>query len=154
MDMTKGILSVTFSFIFFLVCVSLDAQTQSGAAYGAYSPYSVFGVGDIAKEGSAYNKSMGGVGIANRNRRYINYMNPAAISSIDSSSFMADFGVMEKNVIFDQNLAGRRLRSGNNTFNIYNFVINKEGSSQAIFIIKISTQTTIQSLIYFGLFSS
>lgn len=123
MDMTKGILSVTFSFIFFLVCVSLDAQTQSGAAYGAYSPYSVFGVGDIAKEGSAYNKSMGGVGIANRNRRYINYMNPAAISSIDSSSFMADFGVMEKNVIFDQNLAGRRLRSGNNTFNIYNFVI-------------------------------
>lgn len=121
MKMTKGFPRIILLLTFILACVSVDAQT--GAAYGAYSPYSVFGIGDIAKEGTAYNRSMGGVGIANRNRRFINITNPAAISSIDSSSFMADFGVMENNVIFDQALGDRRLRSGNNTFNIHNFVI-------------------------------
>lgn len=121
MKMTKGFLKTVLLLTFIFVCVSVDAQT--GAAYGAYSPYSVFGIGDMTKEGTAYNKSMGGVGIANRNRRFINYTNPAAVSSIDSSSFMADFGLMEKNVIFDQKLGDRRLRSGNNTFNIYNFVM-------------------------------
>ena len=33
--------------------------SQTGA-YNSYSPYSVFGIGNIAKEGTAYNKTMGG----------------------------------------------------------------------------------------------
>ena len=121
MKMTKGFPRIILLLAFIFACVSVDAQT--GAAFGGYSPYSVFGIGDIAKEGTAYNRSMGGVGIANRNRRFINCTNPAAISSIDSSSFMADFGVMENNVIFDQRLGDRKLRSGNNTFNIHNFIM-------------------------------
>ena len=121
MKMTKGFPRIILLLTFIFACVSVDAQT--GAAFGGYSPYSVFGIGDIAKEGTAYNRSMGGVGIANRNRRFINCTNPAAISSIDSSSFMADFGVMENNVIFDQRLGDRKLRSGNNTFNIHNFIM-------------------------------
>ena len=121
MKMTKGFPRIILLLAFIFACVSVDAQT--GAAFGGYSPYSVFGIGDIAKEGTAYNRSMGGVGIANRNRRFINCTNPAAISSIDSSSFMADFGVMENNVIFDQRPGDRKLRSGNNTFNIHNFIM-------------------------------
>ena len=121
MKMTKGFPRIILLLAFILSCVSVDAQT--GAAFGGYSPYSVFGIGDIAKEGTAYTRSMGGVGIANRNRRFINITNPAAVSSIDSSSFMADFGLVENNVIFDQRLGDRRLRSGNNTFNIHNFVM-------------------------------
>ena len=106
MKMTKGFPRIILLLTFILACVSVDAQT--GAAYGAYSPYSVFGIGDIAKEGTAYNRSMGGVGIANRNRRFINITNPAAISSIDSSSFMADFGLSEGNTVYRQNLDGAR----------------------------------------------
>ena len=121
MNMTGRFLRFFLLFVSVLVCVSMEAQT--GAAYGAYSPYSVFGVGDLNKEGTAFNRSMGGVGIANRTRRFINYTNPAAISAIDSSSFMADFGVVENNVVFDQSLDGNRLRSGSNTFNIYNFIM-------------------------------
>ena len=93
---------------------------SAGGSYGAYSPYSVFGLGDLSREGTAYNKSMGGVGIASNNRRFMNIMNPASVSVRDSSSFMADFGVVQKNTIFRQN----DLRSGNNTFNMYNFVIS------------------------------
>ena len=43
----------------FLV-IGFCVSAQDGT-YGAYSPYSIYGIGDIAKEGTAYNKSMGGV---------------------------------------------------------------------------------------------
>lgn len=109
-----------------VVCLSVSAAlyAQSGNAYGEYSPYSVFGIGEISKEGTAFNKSMGGVGIATRNKRYINYMNPAAVTARDSLSFMADFGLSQKNDIYSQKLDGNRLTSGNNTFNIYDVVFS------------------------------
>ena len=102
----------------FSACFSLSGQTNG--SYGAYSPYSVFGLGEISREGTAYNKSMGGVGIASNNRRFLNIMNPASLSIRDSSSFMADFGIVQKNTLYRQN----DLKSGNNTFNMYNFVIS------------------------------
>ena len=99
--------------------ISVCASAQSGT-YGAYSPYSIYGIGEISKQGTAYNKSMGGVGIAARNKRYINYLNPAAVTARDSLSFMADFGLSEKNTVFSQN----DVRSAKNTFNIYDFVMS------------------------------
>ncbi len=119
--MTKGFLRIVLTGTFIFCCVSVGAQT--GSAYGDYSPYSVFGIGDLSKEGTAYNKSMGGVGVAARNRRFINVMNPASLTSIDSSSFMADFGLAQNNKIFHQKVDGQRITSGNNTFNINNFVV-------------------------------
>ena len=94
------------------------AFAQDGT-YSAYSPYSIYGIGDISKEGTAYNKSMGGVGIATRNNRYINYLNPAAVTARDSLSFMADFGLQQSNNVYKQG----DIKSAHNTFNIYNFVM-------------------------------
>ena len=102
--------------VFLIIGVSVSAQE---GAYGAYSPYSVFGLGELEKEGNAYNKSMGGTGIATRNRRFINYTNPAAVTARDTLAFMADFGLEQKNTIYKQG----DLRSANNTFNIHNFVM-------------------------------
>ena len=102
----------------FLV-IGAVAAAQDGT-YGAYSPYSIYGIGDISKEGTAYNKSMGGVGIAARNRRFINYLNPAAVTARDSLSFMADFGLQQSNNIYRQG----DIRSAHNTFNIYDFVMS------------------------------
>ena len=103
--------------VFLIVSVCVSAQDGT---YGAYSPYSIYGIGDISQEGSAFNKSMGGVGLATRNRRFINYMNPAAVTSRDSLSFMADFGLEQSNKIYRQG----DLRSAHNTFNIHNFVMS------------------------------
>lgn len=105
----------------FFLCIDAAAQ---GGAHNAYSPYSVYGVGDISKEGSAYNRSMGGVGIAARNRRVINFTNPAAVTARDSLSFMADFGVIENNKVFNQTTASGKFKSANNTFNISDFVLS------------------------------
>ena len=102
-----------------LLIMSVCASAQSGT-YGAYSPYSIFGVGNISKEGTAFNKSMGGVGIATRNKRFINYLNPAAITARDTLSFMGDIGLAQNNTVFTQG----DLKSAHNTFNVYNFVLS------------------------------
>lgn len=99
--------------------VSVCASAQSGT-YGAYSPYSIFGIGNISKEGTSFNKSMGGVGIATRNKRFINYLNPAAVTARDSLAFMGDFGLSQSNTVFAQG----DVRSAKNTFNIYDFVLS------------------------------
>ena len=69
----------------------LSAQTGAG---NAHTPYSIFGVGDVIPQGTAYHKSMGGVGIASRNRKVINPLNPAAVTARDSLAFMGDFSLM------------------------------------------------------------
>ena len=103
--------------VFLIIGVSASAQE---GAYGAYTPYSIFGIGELDREGTAFNKSMGGVGIATRNRRFINMTNPAAVTARDSLAFMADFGLEQKNTLYSQG----DLRSANNTFNIHNFILS------------------------------
>ena len=96
-----------------LSCLGLSLSAQDGAYIG-YTPYSIFGIGDLVSQSSSYNKGMGGVGIATRNKRYLNYMNPAAVTARDSLSVMADMSLSQNNKIFSQG----ELKSANNTFNI------------------------------------
>ena len=64
-----------------------SAQTSS---INAYSPYSMYGVGELLTPGSAQMRSMGGVGIAVRNYGEINVLNPAAASIAPQKSFLFD----------------------------------------------------------------
>ncbi len=93
----------------------LFAQT-----FGSYTPYSIFGVGDLSSPGTAYNKSMGGVGIASRNHRFLNPVNPAAVTARDSLAFMADYSVLQDNKLFRQG----DMRSASNTANIGDLMIS------------------------------
>ena len=102
-----------------LVLSSFAAKVQSGASNG-FSPYSVYGIGELYTDGTAFNMSQGGVGIATRDKRFVNYLNPASITARDSLSFMADFGMSNRNSYFRQG----DIRSANNIFNISDFVIS------------------------------
>ena len=102
-----------------MLLMSICSYAQEGA-HSSYSPYSIYGIGDVMSEGTAFNKGMGGVGVATRNKRFINYMNPASVTARDSLSFMADFGLEQKNTFYRQG----DVKSGNNTFNIYDFVMS------------------------------
>ena len=115
--MIKGIKRILTLVIFAII--SICASAQEGT-YSGYSPYSVFGIGNISKEGTAYNKSMGGVGIATRNKRFINIVNPAAVTARDSLSFMGNFGLTQSNNIYKQG----DIKSAHNTFNISDFVMS------------------------------
>ena len=102
------------------------AKAQTVTADTGFSPYSVFGIGDLAKSGSAYNASMGGIGIGDRNIRYINYLNPAAVTARQQKSFMMDFGVREDNVYYAARPAGaeKNLHSADNIFNMDHIVLS------------------------------
>ncbi|HCT95072.1 MAG: hypothetical protein A2X19_09920 [Bacteroidetes bacterium GWE2_39_28] len=92
---------------------------QSTDALGTFTPYSVFGVGDLNKSGTALNKAMGGIGVGLRDNRLINFMNPAALTERDPQSFMMDFGLSQKNIYN----TGDSKNSAYNVFNMHHIVI-------------------------------
>lgn len=63
---------------------------------------------------------MGGVGIAARNKRFVNTVNPASITARDSLSFMSDFTVSGRMSLFHE---GDK-NGYNTTLNLENFVIS------------------------------
>ena len=96
------------------------AMAQTDGTYVGYSPYSVYGAGNLHQNGTAWNKGMGGIGIATRNKRFVNTSNPASITARDSLSFMSDFTVSSKMSLFKEGD-----KTGfNTTFNLENFVLS------------------------------
>lgn len=96
------------------------AFAQTDGTYGGYSPYSVFGVGQLHQSGTAWNRGMGGVGIAARNNRFVNILNPAAVTARDSLSFMSDFGLSGRMSLFSDGTK----KNVNTLLNIDDFVIS------------------------------
>ena len=96
------------------------ARTDGDGAYGGYSPYSVFGVGNLHQSGTAWNRGMGGVGIAARSNRFVNVLNPAAVTARDSLSFMSDFGLNGRVSFFSEGAK----KNVNTLLNIDDFVIS------------------------------
>ena len=117
MSMSRRIFSSLLLALATLAFAGLGAKAQT---YGSYTPYSIYGVGDLALPGTAYNKTMGGVGIANRNHRFLNPLNPAAITARDTLSFMADYSLFQDNKLFRQG----DMRSVSNTMNIADCIIS------------------------------
>lgn len=97
-----------------------SASAQTDGTYGGFSPYSVFGVGQLHQSGTAWNRGMGGVGIAARSNRFVNIMNPASVTARDSLSFMSDLGLNGRISVFKE--GGKRATS--TVFNIDDFVIS------------------------------
>ncbi len=81
-----------FYTIVFFVLVSIETSAQGNIN----SPYSRYGVGDLATRQNAYNFSMGGVSIATSNSRYVNPFNPASNTSFDTLSFVFSGGINSK----------------------------------------------------------
>lgn len=117
--MIKKIISSLFIALVVSSVAGLSAYAQEGA-YTGFTPYSIFGLGDMTQQGTSFNKAMGGVGIATRNNKYINYLNPAAVTARDSLSFMADMSLLQTNKLFSQG----DINTANNTFNINDIAIS------------------------------
>ena len=77
--------------IIFIPLVSI-ASTVSGQKL-IDSPYSRFNIGSLAPTGSFRSLGMGGTGTAIRNNSSIYFTNPASYSSLDTNSFVFDFGI-------------------------------------------------------------
>lgn len=95
-------------------------KAEDGGSFSGFTPYSMFGLGNLSNGGSAYNNTMGGVGIASRNNRFINSLNPAAVTARDSLSFMSDVSLSQMNTVFRQG----SMKSAANIFNMNDFILS------------------------------
>ncbi len=103
----------------FLLGNSLVLKAQTTDALGTYTPYSLFGIGEVEKQGTALNRGMGGIGAGVRDNRFINYLNPASITERDTLAFMFDLGVEQSNIYNSY----KDSKSAYNTFNMRSIVI-------------------------------
>lgn len=133
--------------------LSVHAQpvaAQDPVAGNGYSPYSLFGFGDLVRQGTGYSLSMGGMGIGDRNVRYINLLNPAAVTAREAKSFMMDFGLENRNVLYQGNAATSLsetaqgvLKSANNTFNMHDIVATLPIARHGAFKLGITPYSTV-----------
>jgi len=78
--------------IFFIFIISPSLFIATGQKL-VNSPYARFNLGILEPSGSFRSLGMGGVGTAMRDNSTLYYTNPASYSSIDTNSFVFDFGV-------------------------------------------------------------
>jgi hypothetical protein len=78
--------------IVFFISLFCFANTAIGQKL-INSPYSRFNIGTLQPEGSFRSLGMGSVGTAMRDNSSIYFTNPASYSSLDTMSFIFDFGI-------------------------------------------------------------
>ena len=92
---------------FKILLVALLIMMPFGILFSQTSPFSRYGFGELNNNGFGRNQAMGGTGIGLRSSIYLNNMNPAAYSAIDTLSFFFDGGISGKlqNLSLDGNSA-------------------------------------------------
>lgn len=95
---------------FAVVPTTLHAQSGS---LNAFSPYTLYGVGDIHTPGTVAQRSMGGVGVAMQSNLTYNPLNPAALGNTMQQSFIFNFGTEGQNFYAKQG-------SNKTSFNSFN----------------------------------
>ena len=85
-------------FTFLAIFTSLFAKAENGIN----SPYSRFGLGTLSDQNLGVNRQMGGLGYALRDKSYINLLNPAAVSSADSTTMIFEGGFSFQNGNFKE----------------------------------------------------
>ncbi|MFR8225456.1 MAG: hypothetical protein ACLU9X_14320 [Alistipes shahii] len=73
---------------------AVSAQTSS---INAFSPYTMYGIGEQNTPGTLQMRSMGGAGVAMRSVSTVNLLNPAAYSAAPQKTFLFNFGLEGQN---------------------------------------------------------
>lgn len=92
------------------------AQTSS---INAFSPYTMYGIGELNTPGTLPMRSMGGVGVAMRSSGTVNLLNPAAYSAAPQKTFLFNFGLEGQNYYNAQTVNGVGKKTAYNTFNFH-----------------------------------
>jgi hypothetical protein len=116
----------------------LTSKAQE-SSLNTYSPYTMYGLGNLNRSSISSFVGMGGASIGFRNvwndgsprggmdgpgELRINVSNPASLSGLPQRSFTFDFGMAGANVYMSQRLAGEGMvRSSFNTFNFNNMTM-------------------------------
>ena len=85
--------------------VGMTAWAQ-GSSINAFSPYTMYGIGELNTPGTMASRSMGGVGGAARVNGPSNLLHPAGLSMVARKSFLLNFGGEGQNYYNYQTLQG------------------------------------------------
>ena len=99
-----------------MVPTAVAAQTSS---INAFSPYTMYGIGEQNTPGTLSMRSMGGAGVAMRSPGTLNLLNPAAYSAAQQKTFLFNFGLEGQNYYNSQKVAGESKNTAYNTFNFH-----------------------------------
>ena len=76
-----------------LICLFVLLAAGVAGQKEISSPYARYGIGNLAPQGTFRTLAMGGISSGIRNNLTLNYLTPASYSSIDTASFIFDFGL-------------------------------------------------------------
>lgn len=122
MQQLKNSVKNTLWVVCLLLFTAVSAVAQSGSI-NAFSPYTMYGLGEINTPGTLAQRSMGGVGVAARQTGMINLLNPAGLSMVSRKSFLLHFGGEGQNYYNYQTLGGVDKTSAHNSFSIRDIAI-------------------------------
>jgi len=120
MQQQKNSLKRLFAVVVAVVALSVTASAQT-SSINAFSPYTMYGIGEINTPGTLAMRSMGGVGVAARQTGMINLLNPAGFSLVTRKSFLLDVALEGQNYYNYQTVEGAEKKSAYNSFNIREF---------------------------------
>jgi len=109
-----------------LVSFLIASSAMTAFAQGATnSPYSQFGLGEIAQQGSSLNRGMDGLGIALHQGNQVNTANPASYAYVDSLTMLFDMGLSASLTHFEENGVKKNARTGNFEYALGSFRLSK-----------------------------
>jgi hypothetical protein len=97
------------------------------SSLGTYSPYTMYGIGNLNRSFQSAFAGMGGASIGFRNHGFddqgdirLNLSNPASLSALVPASFIFDVGMVGTNQYLSQQSSAQLLRTSFNSFNVSN----------------------------------
>ena len=109
-----------------LVSLLIASSAMTAFAQGATnSPYSQFGLGEIAQQGSSQSRGMDGLGIALHQGNQVNTANPASYAYVDSLTMLFDMGLSASLTHFEENGVKKNARTGNFEYALGSFRLLK-----------------------------
>jgi hypothetical protein len=111
--------------------ILMFGNVVSKAQNSTNSPYTRYGYGDLANRSFGAGRSMGGIGIGFRTSKQINPMNPASYSSIDSTTFLFDFGATFQTSFYNDGTNKQKNMNGNVEYMAMEFPLFKQMAMSA-----------------------
>lgn len=76
-----------------LICLMALLTTGVYGQMNVHTPFARYGIGYLEQQGTFRTRAMGGISSGIRDNMTLNYLTPASYSSIDTISFLFDFGL-------------------------------------------------------------
>ncbi len=105
--------------------VLIFSQLMLVAQNNTNSPYTRYGFGELASSSFGAGRGMGGIGYGLRSSKQINPLNPASYTSMDSLTFLFDFGASAQLSWFDDGINKQDNVNGNIEYLAMQFPICK-----------------------------